>query len=502
MKKICFFIVFLSLISLSVTAQKNNYEKLLTQLDVMVPSQMKEWNVAGVAIGVVYKDKLVYAKGFGYRDVQKKLLVTTETSFRIGSNTKAFTAAIIGILAEKDKKNYLDESIRNFMPELQFKDEFANSRATARDLMSHRTGLSRSAEWGSFSDFDSVYLRVSSVPPQAPFRTQYIYNNTMFIALGKLSENLTGKKWGTNLRELILDPLGMTHSGSNTEDWLKNENRSMGYTIAKGSIVPGMRDSATFGPFASGSMISNIPELTHWVSTWINGGKYNGKQVIPESYYKQAISAHNNILPSFDPSRPELQLNSYGLGFDLVSYRGHYLVYHGGRVGGFTTNVSFMPQDSLGVIVLINQNSSPLYYNLMYSIYDRLLKLPAVDWNGRERNKRNTDTLNVQNIKKQDSLERKLNTKPTLPLSEYTGTYFHAGAGYLRIHLEKEKLVSQYNRGIRIGLDHYHHDIFYAPAMDPTVFGKYNFILNEKGKVHNVSYTEPVSKIELVFSRQ
>ena len=115
-------------IAFSASAQNASYEKLLAQLDVLVPAQMKEWNVAGVAIGVVYKDKLVYAKGFGYRDFEKKLPVTPETFFRIGSNTKAFTAAVIGILGEKHNKNYLDVPIRELLPELQFKDEFTNSR--------------------------------------------------------------------------------------------------------------------------------------------------------------------------------------------------------------------------------------------------------------------------------------------------------------------------------------------------------------------------------------
>lgn len=486
-------------------AQKINYEKLLAELDILVPAQMKEWKVAGVSIGVVYKDKLVYAKGFGYRDISKKLPVTAETFFRIGSNTKAFTAAVIGILEEKHNRNYLDAPIREILPELQFKDEFTNSRVTPRDMMSHRTGLPR-GDWfsyGVFTQSDSLFMRLANVPSQAAFRTQFIYNNYMFTALGKLAEKLTGKKWEQNVRELIFDPAGMAQSGTQTADWVKYDNWSMGYAVRNDSIVAAMADSASFGPSAAGSIMSNLPELSRWVSTWIHGGKYNGRQIIPGSYYKQAISAHNPILPSFDPNIPEIQLNSYGLGLDLMSYRGHYLVYHGGRVGGFTTNVSFMPQDSLGVIVLINQNSSPLYYNLMYSIYDRLLKLPVVDWNSRERKKRWTDTLNTRDIRKHDSLNRIPGTQPSLPLTEYTGSFFNPGVGYLKIIIENGKLVAIINGRPRIRLDHYHYDIFNSALIDDAFISrKHIFHVNAKGKVDKVSFTDRVSNVEYVFNRQ
>lgn len=498
------FLVF-TLITLCAKSQSPAYEKLLASLDVIVPAQMKEWNVAGVAIGVVHKDKLVYAKGFGYRDIEKKLPVTPETFFRIGSNTKAFTAAIIGILEEKHKRNYLDVPIRELMPQLQFKDEFTSSRVTARDLMSHRTGLPR-GDWfgyGVFTHSDSLFMRLGNVPPQAPFRTQYIYNNYMYTALGELAARLTGKSWDENLRELLLQPLGMTQTGTKTSDWLMNENRSMGYFVRNDSIVAAFRDSARFGPFSAGSMISNLPELSKWVSTWINGGKLNGRQIIPASYYPQAIAAHSAILPSYDPANPEKQLNSYGLGFDLMSYRGRYLVYHGGRVGGFTTNVSFMPQDSIGVIVLINQSSSPLYYNLMYSVYDRLLKLPPVDWNKRERDSRKADSVNRQKLLKQDSLDKIPNTQLSVPLQQYAGTYFNPGVGYLKVTFENGGLMAQINSGAKMRLDHYHYNMFNSPSSDqPSGIRRYRFGLNETGIVDKVRFVDRVSRIEYQFNRQ
>jgi CubicO group peptidase (beta-lactamase class C family) len=141
-------------------------------------------DVRGVAIGVVHKDKLVYAKGFGYRDMERKLPVTTETFFRIGSNTKAFTATLLGILAEQHQRNYLDTPVRELFPILQFKDEFTNSSVTPRDLLSHRTGLPR-GDWfsyGTAARSDTFFVRVRNVPQQAAFRTQYIYNNHMFNA--------------------------------------------------------------------------------------------------------------------------------------------------------------------------------------------------------------------------------------------------------------------------------------------------------------------------------
>lgn len=499
-----FLIALICCYTISAHSQKATYEKLLADLDLMVPAQLKQWNVAGVAIGVVHKDKLVYAKGYGYRDFEKKLPVTTETFFMIGSNTKAFTATVIGILAEKHNKNYLDAPVREILPQFQLKDEFANSRVTPRDMMSHRTGLPR-GDWfnyGVANNSDSLYMRLAGLEPQAPFRTQYIYNNYMFNVLGNISEKLSGKKWEQNVKELIFDPLSMSNSGATSVEWHKNENRSKSYTARGDSMIPIMKDSAVFPAMPAGSILSNIPELMKWLTTWIYAGKYQGKQVIPTAYYQQALSAHNNILPSFDPERPELQLNSYGLGFDLMSYRGHYLVYHGGRVNGFTSNLGFMPQDSLGVIVLINQNSSPLYYNLMYSIFDRLLKLPKVDWNNREFEKRKKDTENLALGFKQDSSERITGTQPSLLLKHYTGTYFNAGIGYIRVITENGKLAAYLNRGVKIPLEHFHHNVFKTVnSLEGILPRKLNFSLNRKGKVDNLIYLDTSTGIEYIFNR-
>ena len=134
-------IVFLLLASAGFS-QSNPFQKKFSLVDRYIDSLMKDWNIPGLAIGIVYKDQLIYGKGFGYRDVENKLPVTTATIFPIASNTKLFTATAACMLTEQGKLN-LDKPVRNYMPSLNFSNDELNAKVTLRDMLSHRTGLPR-----------------------------------------------------------------------------------------------------------------------------------------------------------------------------------------------------------------------------------------------------------------------------------------------------------------------------------------------------------------------
>src|SRR5689334_7622101 len=140
MRKFLSFTAFL-FFSINLFAQKPT-DPRLKGLDTFALRILKEWNAPGVTIAVVEKNKVVYAGGFGYRDYEKKLPVTENSLFAIGSCTKAFTAAMLGML-EKEGKVNLDKPVRDYMPELKFQDEYTNNHVTLRDMMCHRTGLPR-----------------------------------------------------------------------------------------------------------------------------------------------------------------------------------------------------------------------------------------------------------------------------------------------------------------------------------------------------------------------
>jgi CubicO group peptidase (beta-lactamase class C family) len=209
MHKFVFFsLLFLSQLS---TAIAQTSDERLAGLDTAIARILKEWHCAGVAIAIVEKDKVIFSQGYGFANWEKKIPVTANTYFAAGSCTKPFTCALLGILKEEGKLDF-DQPITQYLPQLSFANAALNEQVTARDLMTHRTGLPRhDLSWAIFgaSDTDSLLMKIKYHEPVAALRQKWAYNNFMYAALGKLAERITGKKYEASLVEKILNPLKM-----------------------------------------------------------------------------------------------------------------------------------------------------------------------------------------------------------------------------------------------------------------------------------------------------
>ena len=278
----------------------------------------------------------------------------------------------------KDGKLDLDKPANNYLSGLRFYNDEMNNGISVRDMMSHRTGLPRhDYSWYYFNTAsrDSFVQRIQYQQPTAKLRDRWQYNNFMFLAQGSIAEKLTGKSWEQNIRENFFQPLGMSKSNFSVADLAKAEDASVGYGLKKDSIIKKIPyyNIDAMGP--AGSINSSVTEMSSWLMTWINGGKYNGKEIIPASYFAQAISTQAIIgagLPTKE--RPDVHFSTYGLGWFLASYRGHYRVEHGGNIDGFSASTSFFPTDSIGIVVLTNQNGSRIPAIVRNILSDRMLE--------------------------------------------------------------------------------------------------------------------------------
>ncbi len=217
-----FITILFSLFALSICAQDRSDDPRFTGLDTAFERIMKDWKAAGFAVAVVEKNKVIYARGFGYKDWEKKAPVTTNTQFAIGSCTKAFTAALIGLLA-RDGKVDIDKPVKNYLPALNFYNNEMNNNVTLRDMMSHRTGVSRyDYSWFFFPSRsrDTLMQRVQYMEPSEPLRRKWQYNNFMYLLQGAVAEKITGKSWEDNIREKFFKPLGMNNSTVSLAEWI------------------------------------------------------------------------------------------------------------------------------------------------------------------------------------------------------------------------------------------------------------------------------------------
>ena len=312
--------------------------------DDVVPEAMKKFDVPGMAIAIVKGKQVIYAKGFGYRDVEKQLPVTTDTLFAIGSSSKAFTTFVLGTLVEEGKIEW-DKPVRNYIPCFRLSNESMGERLTPRDLVTHRSGLPRhDLVWYNNYGASRQWLveRLAYLEPSADLREKFQYNNMMFLTAGYLSEVITGKTWEENVRQRILDPLGMTRTNFSVVDSQKDQDFALPYQ-KKDSKVQKMpfRTITNLGP--AGSINSSVNEMSKWVIVHLNGGEFEGKKLANAATVQDMHLAH--MTTGATPQIPDISPADYGMGWFTQIYRGHNLVEHGGNIDGFSANVVLLPQD-------------------------------------------------------------------------------------------------------------------------------------------------------------
>lgn len=470
MKKYYALLLGLGLFFTARAQEKPPADKRLAGIDASLSALLQDWHAAGFSVAIVEKNKVIYSKGFGYRDYEQQKPVTPNTLFAIGSSSKAFTCGLVGLL-QKDGKVLLDNKIRDYLPDLHFYNDNMDANITVRDMMCHRTGLSRhDYSWYFFNTMarDSMLHRVQYMEPTAGIRQKWQYNNFMFLGQGVLVEKLTGRSWEDNIREKFFGPLEMSRSNLNIVGLEQDADASLAYVVKQDSLIrkTAYYDIAGMGP--AGSINSSANEMAHWVMMWINGGQYKGREVLPPFYVTDAISAQMVVddgLP--DKKHPDLHSSSYGLGWFLGSYRGHYQVEHGGNIDGFSANISFFPSDSIGIVILSNQGNSPLPVLARNLIADKILGLKYVDWS-KER-KTAIAKMKKQQAEAEQAIvkEPRIQGGPSHPLKDYEGIYNNPEAGDMTIALQRDTLWGTAGQQ-RFCLWHYGYDIFELRWIDKT----------------------------------
>jgi CubicO group peptidase (beta-lactamase class C family) len=437
-------------------------EERLAGIDEELQEVLETWQAPGFAVAVVEKDKVIYAKGFGYSDYENKVPADANTLFAIGSCTKSFTSAILGQLRDEGHVDF-DESPRTYIPGLKFFSDEMNTYVTVKDMMCHRTGLARhDFSWYLFptDSRDTLIQRMEHQEPFTGVREQWYYNNFMFLTQGVIAEEITGKTWEDNVRERIFKPLGMERSNLSIKELQKSKNAAYGYQTEEDGNIKKMDYYRIRAMAPAGSINSSVNEMTKWVQTWIYGGNFNDESILPSGYVSEAMSSQMVVgagLPGKD--NPDLHMANYGYGWFLSSYRGHYRVEHGGNIDGFSANTAFYPSDSIGIIVLANQNGSSVPAVVRNILADRMLGLTKVDWNKDLRESFEKAMANQKEAQAKSTSNQKKGTKPSHLLIEYAGTYSHPGYGSFELDFERDSLFAKFGEELNY-VQHFHYDVF------------------------------------------
>ena len=474
-------------------------QTVMEGFDAVVEKAIKDFQIPGVAIAVVVDGHIIYSKGFGFRDIEKKYPVTNNTMFAIGSCTKAFTSFAIATLVNEGLLHW-DQRIVDIAPEFRLYDQYATQNLTIRDLLTHRSGLPRHdfMWYNSNLSRTEVMRRLRYLEPSCNLRERYQYNNLMYLAAGYAVEQLTGKSWEELVQERILQPLDMKHTNFSVEDMQKSSDFAYPYIEKNGQLEKmQVRDISLIGP--AGSMNSCLQDLSHWVQMQLNGGIYKNVPLINPSLL-QEMHTPQVIVPGA-PETKESVLYAYGMGWGIASYRGQYFLSHDGVSDGFTSTIGLLPLQGIGVIILSNRNFCSFPRFLSIQIIDRVLELPHIDWM-----QEGLDGIQKTQPSVGEDQLRKKGTSPSHPLEDFVGAFEHPGYGTVTVELIDGKLRANFN-GIISELEHWHYDVFTIAKENQHTFfsrigSKITFRGDLKGDIDELRIPFEPTVDDIVFKRK
>lgn len=437
----------------------------LEGLDTEIEQALEDFNVPGLGIAVVAGGDVVYTRGFGQRDIDDDLPMTPDTLFAIGSTTKAMTNTVLAMLADGGDFDW-DEPVRTYLPAFAVEDPAISDRITARDMVTHRTGMPRhDLLWYNNNDVTRAELvdRLEHLELTADLRQRFQYNNLMYLAAGHLTEQLTGMTWEAAVRSRLLDPLGMERTNFLIAETESDPDHARPYRDNDGELeeIP-FRSIERIGP--AGSINSSVNEMARWLQFNLDRGRFEGEPLIEASTLADLHSAQIAV-PSAGSGSSTVPVG-YAMGWFVNVYEGHRMLTHGGGIDGFTTSVMFFPDDGLGVVAFTNVPSS-LGNLVARTAADRVLGIDSDDRIAEARDRRER-ALSVQDeAEERRDAQRTTGTSPSHPMPDYTGVYAHPGYGTLEIAVasDGDALELRYN-GIEAPLEHWHYDVWNGAETD------------------------------------
>jgi len=455
-------LVFLCMGAIPAAAQTVSKPDPLAGLDGYVERVRQEWAIPGLAVGIVKDDSLIYTKGFGLKEIGKPDPVTARTLFAIGSNTKSFTATAAAMLVDEGKLKWNDP-VTKWLPGFQLYDTYVTRELTIRDVLSHRSGLGRRGDalwYGTSFSRDEILRRIRYLTPNAGFRTEMGYQNIMFLAGGQAAGAAAGMGYDDLIRRRIFEPLGMRTSGVSLKELKGQADVSTPHSIEKGVAKPiPWRDIDNIAP--AGSINSSVEEMAQYLRFHLGNGTYRGTRLLSATNLGVTKTTHINAGGVGDSLT---HFSAYGLGWVLQDYRGKKIAWHNGGIDGMLSEMWTIPEAGLGIVVLSNGSPHSAGPAVVWDIIDRFLVGKATKDHQAAGLKQWQQIMAVQEAQqKQLESKRVKDTKPSLGLEQYVGTYSDQLYGDLSITLEGGVLTFGYH-STRVPLEHWHYNTFKGKA--------------------------------------
>ena len=345
---LCLFLILLPVISPIGLASAQQREIDFAELDRVALAELQETKTPGAAMAVISGDRVIFAKGLGEANVETGVPVTVDALFHIGSVTKMFTAAALVILSEEGKIK-LDAPIGNYVKGLSPK----LAQITAHQLLSQTSGLKDVP--GDYGLHEETALGdfVRSLKDEDLLIDKgqaFSYSNVGFALAGYVIEQASGKPYADQMNESLFKPLGMRRT-------TLRPTEAITYPLVTGHTAQGQAAPTVVRPLAddtrlwpAGYIFTTLQDLWRFVIAVMNGGKLEGRQILPPAVSARLLS------PNVDIPTNVFVNGKYAYGFFAHDYYGMRMFEHGGLLPGYSSEVRLLPEQRIGVIILNNKD--------------------------------------------------------------------------------------------------------------------------------------------------
>ncbi|HRW58527.1 MAG TPA: serine hydrolase [Chlamydiales bacterium] len=438
MKNFLFYFSLYLLSCISPLYGKTSHHHFITDLRITSEAKkaLKAFEIPGASIGIIHKNEIIYMKSFGYRDLENKYPVTPNTIFPIGSLSKAFTAAITCML-EDEKKLDLNTPAIQYFPSFKFENPYATKHLTLKDLLTHSSGLFRHdfVWYHRKATRQELINTIQYLPLSCDIRQCFQYNNLTYTLIGTIIEHISDMSFEEMVQYKIFDPLKMKNSNFSISKMKESNNFSFPYAIRNNQVqkIPFL-DMTNVAP--AGGINSNLEDMLQWVKLQLSNGTFNNHIFFKNDTLK---SMHTLQFANAEYPEERLYLLGYGLGWLIGNYGGYYLVGHSGEVDGFNAQITLIPKENLGIVILTNNGDtgSDFISCLTNTILDRYLNLSPINWLQKIINENNQENTSEETLQPSTIFPPPNN----INLSQYTGSYINQAYGTISIVIKNKQLL-------------------------------------------------------------
>ena len=335
--------------------ENNPYmEDICRDFEVYFQKELHETLAPGAAVVIVKDTSILYMKGFGVQDVRHQDSIGIHTTFRIGSLSKGFASVLAAIL-EKDGHIDWEDPVESYVPAFQLKSRKQSKRLTIQHILSQRTGLPRHAFTNLIEqrvDMDRIYREIRTVDLVGEVGEIYSYQNVAYNLISDIAKKATGQEYSHLLHDRIFTPLRMNDASCSYAGITATSDKALPHFPRKGTWKPAGISSKYYNAIPAGGVNASISDMASWMKLLLG----TRPDVIPQEKLDQIFTPHifTNNRNRYFHRWPYLKKAYYGMGWRVVKDAQDTIIYHGGYVNGFRSEIALNRKEKVGICVLSN----------------------------------------------------------------------------------------------------------------------------------------------------